>query len=1059
MPSLTEIQEDALQILNAAPGNFLILMPDAPRFTIAGVTESYLEITFNEREKIIGRGLFEAFPDDPSLRGVTGADNLYESLRHVLQYKREHHMGELRYDVPDANGKFVFKIWRSMNRPVLDDTGAILYIIHSTEDVTEQVRTEQKKARAEARYRSIFEAVAVSIWEKDYTAIVAALLPLREKLGKALRSYLENHPAEVYRLLSLVRTHDINTASMKIFEAERKAQLLDPPAQIYTDESLPAFIDELMALAENEKSFEAECTLQTLKGKKIVCLTTVTFPKDGDYSSILVTYADITGLKKAEEALKESERRFRTMINSIPQLAWMTDENGWIYWYNDRWYDYTGTTPEEMMGWGWRKVHHPDLVEGVVDRISRAFASESAWEDIFLLRSREGHYRWFLSRALPVRREDGTLVGWFGTNTDITEQRLTEEALEKSEEQLLLALEGGELGYFDFNPRTNELVWSDRTKELFGLPRDAEVDFNVYLGALYPEDRERTQAAIRKALDPANGVYENEYRVIGLKDGRLRWLRSKGKVFFDAEGQPHRLSGVILDITAQKEAEAALQQSESNLRNLVLQAPVAMCIGSGPSFVVEEANDRMLEIMGKRAAEIIGRPVFEVLPEAGEQGLKEVIQQIFITGERFTANEMPVILPRNQRMEPVYLNFVYEPIMNRDGSITRIIAVAIDVTDQVVARKEIEESHREFQFAMDFVPQMIWLAWPDGDHYYYNKKWYDYTGLTFEETKGEGWKHVFHPDDREQAGRLWRHCLQTGEPYQIEFRARRHDGTYRWFLTRALPLKNEAGTIIKWFGTDTDIHDQKTFTGELEEKVAERTHALQQSNEDLQQFVHVSSHDLKEPVRKIRFFANRLCDDAEGCLDEKSKVHLTRVQAAADRMSQILDGVLAYSKVNFEEALYEPVDLNAVMADVVSDLELPIAEKGASIRYGDLPQLMGAPIMLHLVFYNLLSNALKFAKAGVPPEIRITSSGFERKGQAFARIIVQDNGIGFEQKYAEKIFGTFTRLHSKDLYEGAGLGLSICKKIIERHGGNITAKSETGGGTAFEILLPAGSHS
>ncbi|HEU4634073.1 MAG TPA: PAS domain-containing protein, partial [Flavisolibacter sp.] len=770
-----------------------------------------------------------------------------------------------------------------------------------------------------------------------------------------------------------------------------------------------------------------------------------------EFKSIEQAYYE---LKKTENALKESEVRFRTMANSIPQLAWMTDENGWIYWYNDRWYAYTGTTPDEMLGWGWRKVHHPDLVDGVVRRIKAAFASGIAWEDTFLLRNKNGDYRWFLSRALPVRKEDGTLIGWFGTNTDITEQRMTEEALEKSEEQLLLAFEGGELGYFDYNPKTGELKWSARTKELFGLPPDAPVDYETYLDALYPEDRKRTHTTVQKALDPKIGFYENEYRVIGLTDGKLRWLRSKGKAFFDEKGNAYRLAGVTLDITKQKQAEEALRQSESNLRNLVLQAPVAMCIGSGPCFVVEVANDRMFELWQKKPEDILGRSVFDVLPEAGEQGLKEVIQEVYRKGERFKANEMPVLLPRYNNVETVYVSFVYEPIKNMDGTVDKIIAVAIDVTDQVIARKKIEESHREFQFAMDFVPQMIWLAWPDGYHYYYNQQFYDYTGLTYGETKGERWNQILYPDDKERTMKLWQHSLATGDPYEIEFRLRRHDGEYHWFLGRAKPLRDETGAITKWFGTSTDIHDQKTFTEQLEKKVAERTKELQQSNEDLKQFAHVSSHDLKEPIRKIEFFANRLCEELDGCLDDKNNVYLSRVQAASVRMGQILDGVLTYSKVNFLGEIYEPVDLNDVIKSVESDLELPIQEKGASIFYSNLPRVEGAPIMLYLVFYNLISNSLKFSKADVAPVITITSEIIDQEGKAFVHIELQDNGIGFEQKYAEKIFGTFIRLHAKDKYEGAGLGLSICKKIIERHGGSILAKGAERVGTTFEILLP-----
>lgn len=764
---------------------------------------------------------------------------------------------------------------------------------------------------------------------------------------------------------------------------------------------------------------------------------------------------DVTQMVLSQQKVEESEERFRTMANSIPQLAWMTDAQGSIYWYNNRWYDYTGTTPEEMLGWGWQKVHHPDEVKRVVDRFTTAIEEGKPWEDIFPLRGKDGDYRWFLSRSIPVRKEDGSLLGWFGTNTDITEQRKIEEALKESEQQLLLAMEGGEMGYFDYNTRTAEFLWSARTKELFGIPPETTIDYDVYLNAVHPDDRKTTHAAVQKALLPnGDGQYENTYRVISPTNGQIRWLRSKGKTFYDEHGKAYRLAGVTLDITPQKEAEQALLQSESNLRNLVLQAPVAMGIGSGPDFVVEVANTRMLEIWGKQAGEIIGRPVFEVLPEAGEQGLQQVIQQVYATGERFTANEMPVSLPRNNKLETVFLNFIYEPIKNPDGTVSKIVAVATDVTEQVLARKKIEESHKEVQFIMDSVPQIIWLALPDGYHYYYNKQWTNYTGLTLGETGGEGWNDVFHPDDQEHAWERWSHSLETGDPYEIEYRLRRYDGEYRWFLGRAVPIRDETGAVAKWFGTGTEIHDQKTFAHVLEERVKERTKELRQSNSELQQFIHMASHDLKEPVRKITVFISQLEKHLDDRLDDKSKFYLGRVQSATTRMFSIIHGVLNYSIVAAKDEEYELVNLNKVVKDVEDDLELRIQDKAAVISYTNLPELKGAHVMLHQVFYNLISNSLKFSRADAAPVINITSEIVSRDNKVCARILVKDNGIGFEQKYAEKVFESFTRLHTKDEFEGAGLGLSLCKTIIERHGGSIKATSAEDEGTEFEIMLP-----
>jgi PAS domain S-box-containing protein len=252
-----------------------------------------------------------------------------------------------------------------------------------------------------------------------------------------------------------------------------------------------------------------------------------------------------------------------------------------------------------------------------------------------------------------------------------------------------------------------------------------------------------------------------------------------------------------------------------------------MSIAMGSSFVIEVANQRMLELWGKSADEIIGKPVFDVMPEARVQGLEQVVQHVYLTGERFVANEYPVMLVKKGREEKLFLNFVYEPFRGSDGAIAGVMVVAVDVTDLVTARTKVEESHKEFQFVTDFMPQMIWVTRPDGYHYYYNKQWYDYTGLTYGETEGEGWNHAFHPDDQERAWKVWRHSLATGEPYEIEYRCRRYDGAYRWFLGRALPLKDEEGKIIKWFGTCTEIHDQKLAEEALKKSEARSRAAIE----------------------------------------------------------------------------------------------------------------------------------------------------------------------------------------------------------------------------------------
>ena len=463
---------------------------------------------------------------------------------------------------------------------------------------------------------------------------------------------------------------------------------------------------------------------------------------------------------------------------------------------------------------------------------------------------------------------------------------------------------------------------------------------------------------------------------------------------------------------------------------------------------------------------MLGRPVFECLPAAAEQGLEDVMNHVYNTGERFIANELAVPLPRNGTLEKTYLNFVYEPFIGFDKTITGVMAVAIDVTEQVVARKKIEESHKEFQFVTDFMPQLIWVTKPDGYHYYFNKRWYDYTGLTHGKTEGEGWNAAFHPDDQERAWKEWQHSLATGEAYEIEYRCRRFDGEYRWFLGRALPQKDEKGTILKWFGTSTDIHDQKLSADLLELKVEERTRELKQVNDQLKQFTYAASHDLQEPLRKISYFLDHLLAKLAPTLTEDTKKIAERIQHTTGRMRNLIDDLLAYSNTTLGITGFVDVNLNETVKDVLDDMEATTIEIGASVNVQQLPTVKGDQRQLRQLFQNLVSNALKYHKKNSTPEVQIRSKLVQGKDidadlpeisneMTFHEIHVQDNGIGFDPDDAERIFRIFQRLHGKAEYEGTGVGLAIVEKVVENHHGYIWAESEPGMGATFKVLLPA----
>jgi two-component system, chemotaxis family, CheB/CheR fusion protein len=405
----------------------------------------------------------------------------------------------------------------------------------------------------------------------------------------------------------------------------------------------------------------------------------------------------------------------------------------------------------------------------------------------------------------------------------------------------------------------------------------------------------------------------------------------------------------------------------------------------------------------------------------------------------------------------------------------RMIGAMVDVTRLEQSRQQLSQKNSElqsvlqqFRFVNDFMPQIVWAAQPDGHYDFYNQQWYDYTGMSSNGTKEKGWQDILHPEDFDRTWTNWQRSLQTGKPHEMEYRMRKFDGSYRWFLARALPMRDDQGNIVRWFGTCTDIHDQKIAERVLEDKVHERTRELrllneklEASNSDLMQFASVASHDLKEPLRKIHFFTSLIKDQFPVETKGNLSVYIDRISRASSRATSLINDVLSYSRLSSEN-LYEKVDLNQVLQEILQDLDLVIQEKGATVHTGKLPIIQAVSGQMRQLFQNILSNSLKFHKPGQPPSITITSQLFEKNGYLefkelkgpIHEITIKDEGIGFDEQYSKKIFSLFQRLNSKEKYEGTGIGLAIANKIIERHHGMITARGHENEGAEFIILLP-----
>jgi PAS domain S-box-containing protein len=346
---------------------------------------------------------------------------------------------------------------------------------------------------------------------------------------------------------------------------------------------------------------------------------------------------------------------------------------------------------------------------------------------------------------------------------------------------------------------------------------------------------------------------------------------------YDQAGSIYAVMNTAADVTDVVTAKQQLEQSERNLYNMILQAPVAMCIMLGPEHIINVANSLMIELWGKPKAEIMYKPVFEALPDARGQGLEQVLVDVYNKGETFSASEMPVTLVRNGREEVVYQNFVYEPYKNPDGSVLGIIATTIDVTEQVVARQRTEENEKRFLFLLNAMPQQVWTAAPNGSLNYVNDVVTTDFGYSFETVVADGWQSFVHPDDLGDALGKWQRALQTKREYLTEFRLKFDDGNYYWHLARAVPMI-EDNNVMFWLGTNTNIHQQKTNENKKDE------------------FISIASHELKTPLTTVKAFFQ--LSKREAVNSTKLNPFVAKAERQLERLGRLIEDLLDVSKIN-----------------------------------------------------------------------------------------------------------------------------------------------------------------
>ena len=741
-------------------------------------------------------------------------------------------------------------------------------------------------------------------------------------------------------------------------------------------------------------------------------------------------------------ALRASERRFSTLIASLPQLAWSARPDGHTDYFSPQWLAYTGQTFEQARGYGWRSCIHPEDLPGMVEERGSAIEG-GVFSTELRLRDAHGRYRWFLARATAMRDAEGRIERWYGTCTDIELVRSVQDELARREAQIDLATRIAGAGVFDHDYRTGSIWWSDRLREIHQLAPEATPGIAVLDAQIVPEDRAAHVAAARAASDPAgDGHFVSEYRIVR-PDGGLRWILARAQTFFgvvDGQRRALRTVGVEQDITGQKRTEAALRESERRFVALADSVPVLVWT-TDTDGLCDYLNRRWYEYTGQRPEEAVGFGWLDVIHPEDRGPVGTRWQQALASGQPFET-EYRV---RRQDGRWRWFSARANPQFDSTGRITRWSGSSSDI-DEI--RRLIIASERaadRLRLATE-AAQLGIIEWFMDGRVHWDERARNLWGLAPDQAVDAGWfMSRIHPEDRAlvQAAidRVLDPRRSTGR-YESEYRVSGHHGVERWVRATG-SVRFEDGEPRQVIGTVQDVSAQKAIEAEL--RVADRRK---------DEFLATLAHELRNPLAPIRNAAQIL---ASPKLDDTA-LHWSRqvIQRQVSHMAWLLDDLLDVARITQGklELRRERITLGPVIETAV-EAARPLIEGKRHVLAIDLPtpdvEIDADPLRLAQVISNLLTNAAKYTDAGgrialgarvVPPNLVVS---------------VRDSGIGISAGALRSIFEMFSQvvdtLHRSE--GGLGIGLALVKGLVELHGGSIEARSDgPGRGSEFVVHLP-----
>jgi PAS domain S-box-containing protein len=682
----------------------------------------------------------------------------------------------------------------------------------------------------------------------------------------------------------------------------------------------------------------------------------------------------------------------------------------------------------------------------------------------------------------PLRDLEGNVTGLIIASHEVTDKVNAKSKITESEERLRLALELARIGTWDYDPIHNSLICSERTAEIFGFSPEESLNFSLVLSAVKESDRERVIQVITHTLSGgSDGNYVMEYDITHLKTKKQRTLRGFGKVLFDERGAAYRLIGTVIDITEEKKQKDKLEQKVAERTSqlsqslfIIQQAEQAAQLGSWEWNLKSDAlkfSDNLYRIFGYTPDEF--ESTFEnfinIVHPDDRPIVAEVREQVFESHQP-TANIFRII----HKDGAVRYIYGMGHLFTTDSNEEVIIGSLQDVTQSYLQEKEIkeinaslEEKNKELQRQNEFVEAILnssvdVMAVFDRHLRYVtlNKASYELYRLAPDTIIG---KHILDVFPQVVESGMYTALNEALLGQTVHTSKYKSSVLNRYFENFYIPLKNAQQEVYGVLAIGHDVNDIAVAAQQLEASYAlleEKNAALVRSNNDLEQFAHVASHDLQEPLRKIQTFTELLSKNLH--LEAEAKRYLSKIHYSAARMQTLIRDVLNYSRLSKAEDRKQETNLNQLLEAIKIDFELLIEQKQATIIHAELPVIQAIPLQIMQLFSNLISNSLKFSR--IDPVITITAQdlatdelpAYPQLNPAHPHVMLQfaDNGIGFDPQFTQQIFTIFQRLHDKQTYSGTGIGLALCKKIVENHQGYITADSEPNKGAVFTIILP-----